>query len=188
MKDYLHEIPKETLTLKNIKCDLKAIYKGYLTAFFVLFPFALIWVKVTQWICEDKIYDKLGYVFWLMPATFFALSVTFLIEYIKGVRGLNKKINIVSDWLIDITEYTPTRRYSRPYYSFAFAKYGTYQLYMGGYEKNYNWSKMYSMSNEGIYNYSHTDDDFYLVLSGGKKPHILLIYNKKLFELKENII
>ena len=42
------------------------------------------------------------------------------------------------------------------------------------------------MSNQGIYNYSHIDDDFYLVFSNDKKNNLLLIYNKKLFDLKEN--
>lgn len=66
-------------------------------------------------------------------------------------------------------------------YHFQFARYGDYRVP----KKNYTWSKGFSMSDRGVYNYAVHGDEFYLVLS---KPHsgkILFAYNTKMFELKE---
>ena len=190
MKDYLNEIPKETLTLKNIEYDLKQIYKGYLTAFLFLLPFVFIWVLVAKWICEDA-QHKFEYFFWAIPVIFASLPILFLVEYIKGTCNLKQRINIVSDWLVDLVDIDEVQPVGtmclahKVYYSFHFAKFGEYRLNAQSHEcNNYKWSKMYAMSDRGIYNYSQLDDEFYLVLSNNKKPQILLIYNKKLFEFK----
>lgn len=62
-----------------------------------------------------------------------------------------------------------------------FAHYGTYTIP----EKNYTWSKAFSMGPMGVFNGAVDGDEFYLVLA---KPHsgkILLAYNAKLFTLEE---
>ena len=62
-----------------------------------------------------------------------------------------------------------------------FAHYGTYTIP----EKNYTWSKTFSMGPMGVFNGAVDGDEFYLVLA---KPHcgkILLAYNAKLFALEE---
>ena len=122
MSEHLNKIPKETLTIQNIKQDIKEIYKPSIPIFFV--------------------FGILGAILLLLAG------------------------------------------------EFCFAKGGKYRIYLhtaASFEnRHYKWSKMYNMSNQGIYNYSHIDDDFYLVFSNDKKNNLLLIYNKKLFDLKEN--
>lgn len=92
------------------------------------------------------------------------------------------------DWLVDIREDLGyARRHQEPYCEFCFAKSGSYRLRHKDYtNENYKWSKMHNMSNKGIYNSPQIDDEFYLVFLNEKKNNLLLIYNKKLFELKEN--
>ncbi len=185
MKDYLHEIPKETLTIKNIKHDIKKMHETSIAAFLVLVVFGVIFLLIAnEMYTELKIYATL---LGIGGVIFVVCGVLILFIPLLGRRITNKKLVIVEDWLVDIreeSEYYGRRR--RSYYAFYFAKGGKYKLYPNYYGlDNYTWSKIYNMSNQGIYNYSQINDDFYLVFSDEKKNNLILIYNKKLFELKE---
>ncbi len=83
------------------------------------------------------------------------------------------------DWVV---EKLPAKLYSRYHYRpyiLVFAKNGSYGIYK---ELNYKWSKVYALSDEGVYNYTKIDDEFY-VISVGKHKN-LVAYNKRMFELK----
>lgn len=187
MRDYLHEIPKETLTVKNIKQDIKHMYKMNIVP--VLLLGFLSWLML---VCAKELWEdiKIAAIFLCVVALMGIVgSVAILFLPLMGRKITSKKLVIVEDWLVDIREDIEYRHRGpdRPYYEFQFAKGSRYRLYPDIYgDNNYKWSKIYAMSNQGIYNYSQIDDDFYLVFSNEKKNNLILIYNKKLFELKEN--
>lgn len=189
LKDYLHEIPKETLTIKNIKHDIKKMHETSIAASLFLVAFGFVFALIANALWKNATYGELKIyaVFFGVFGVFVILSgISILFLPFIGRKITNKKLVIVEDWLVDIrevSEYYGRRR--RSYYMFYFANGGKYKLYPGYYNNdNYTWSKMYNMSNQGIYNYSQINDDFYLVFSNEKKNNLLLIYNKKLFELK----
>ncbi len=190
MGDYLNKIPKEILTVENIKQDIKEMHKVGVAGVLILwFSAALICgAAVLFWNYEKTVTVLLG----VMAVMFLGIGIILCVFPLIGRKITSKKLTIISDWLVDIkekSEYVPGARYGRRrgYYEFCFAKGGKYKLYTDIYgDNNYKWSKMYAMSNQGIYNYAHIDDEFYLVFSNEKKSQILLIYNKKLFKLKEN--
>lgn len=66
-------------------------------------------------------------------------------------------------------------------YFLYFEKHGEYIIPMS----NYECSEMFSMSDTGLYRYSEIGDEFYLIMAEGKKEQILLVYNKKMFELQK---
>lgn len=187
MRDYLHEIPKETLTIENIKQDIKDMYKMNIVP--ILLLGFLSWLI---FICAKELWEeiKIASIFFCAAGLAGIVgSVAILFLPLTARKITSKKLVIVEDWLVDIREDIEYRHrgHDRPYYEFCFAKGSKYRLYPDVYgDNNYKWSKMYAMSNQGIYNYSQIDDDFYLVFSNEKKNKLLLIYNKKLFELKEN--
>lgn len=189
MSEHLNKIPKETLTIQNIKQDIKELYKPSITTFLVLAILSTIllllagefWAELKIMAIFLAIIGILGVV-----AGIYALFIPII-----GRKITSKNLVIVEDWLVEIKEKIEHGgKYSRAYYEFCFAKGGKYRLYMHTAttfeNRHYKWSKMYNMSDQGIYNYSHIDDDFYLVFSNDKKNNLLLIYNKKLFDLKEN--
>ena len=190
MRDYLKEIPKETLTIQNIKQDIKELYKPSISVFFVFGILgAILLLLAGEFWDETKITSTFAGV---AGVTMIVGGAVNIISPLIGRRIATKKLVIVEDWLVDIREdigYSNYRHRS-PYHEFCFAKGGKYRIYLhttASFEnRHYKWSKMYNMSNQGIYNYSHIDDDFYLVFSNDKKNNLLLIYNKKLFDLKEN--
>lgn len=191
MKDYLNKIPKETLTLENIKQDIKEIYKASVGVFVVLVMLGAILLPIAAWIWEDI---KIASIFFaVVGVTGIVGGIMALFMPLMGRKITSKKLVIVEDWLVEIKEKIEhAGKYSRAYYEFCFAKGGKYRLYtstVDSFDNNhYKWSKMYNMSNHGIYNYSRIDDDFYLVFSNDKKNNLLLIYNKKLFEFKDDIM
>lgn len=70
--------------------------------------------------------------------------------------------------------------YVQKQYKLLFASCGKYAIPTGN---NYKWSKLYCMTDTGVYNYSIPGDKFYLVKMS--KKTIFLAYNTKLFEFKE---
>lgn len=187
MSEHLNKIPKETLTLQNIKQDIKELYKPSITTFLVLAILSTILLSLAS-------------VFWdgLKIMAIF-LAIIGILGVVAGIYALfipiigrkitNKNLVIVEDWLVEINEKVEHGgQYSRAYYEFCFAKGAKFILFKNTTDffenRHYKWSKMYNMSTQGIYNYSHVDDDFYLVFSNEKKSNLILIYNKKLFELE----
>lgn len=189
MRDYLHEIPKETLSYQIIRKELKNNLLHDIVVLFAFTAFAILFL-VLAINFEYAVEPLLFYFFWFCAIVTCAAAIAVIINYIKLIVQFNQKTTVVTDWLVDIKSGVELHagyhhRRTRPYYEFIFAKYGKYRLYTDVYgNTNYTWSKMYAMSNEGIYNYSNIDDNFYLVVTNDKKPRILLIYNQKLFEMK----
>lgn len=190
MSEHLNKIPKETLTIQNIKQDIKEIYKPNVFVLFAsIITGAILLLLSGEFWNETKIMSIFASV---AGGAMIIFGAVILISPLIGRRIATKKLVIVEDWLVDIREdigYYASGN-GHPRHEFCFAKGGKYRLYIhtaNAFEnRHYKWSKMYNMSNQGIYNYSHIDDDFYLVFSNDKKNNLLLIYNKKLFDLKEN--
>ncbi len=172
MRDNLHEIPKETLTIENIKKDIKEVHKLNIIPVLLLLFFS--WIV---FICAKEFWDEIK-----IMAIFLGVvgvagvtgSVLMLFMPLIGRKITSKKLVIVEDWLVDIREKLEINpgRYNRNrlYYQFAFAKGSKHRLYQDVYEvDNYKWSKLYNMSNQGIYNYSQVDDEFYLVFTNEKR-------------------
>ncbi len=190
MKDYINEMPRETLTVQNIRNDLKKTHNKTLwivLSFGVLsvLMFAML-VNVNQ---KNMVKDLAYYVSYVLAILVFVCTALEIIFYIRAMVQLKRKITIVTDWLVDMREDVDLRRgmYHRyiNYTELTFAKYGKFRLHTDTYgDTNYPWSKMYAMSNQGVCNYSNINDEFYLVISNDKKPKILKIYNQKLFELR----
>ena len=189
MREYLHEIPKETLTTEHIKQDIKDIYRFDIGVFVMLVMLGSLLMLIGSWIWTDI---KIAAIFFAVVGIASIIGgIFFLFRPLIARKITSKKLVIVEDWLVEIKERVEyAGKYSHPYYEFCFANGGKYMLYMNSaayYDnKYYKWSKMYNMSAQGIYNYSKNDDDFYLVFSNEKKNNLLLIYNKKLFELKND--
>ncbi len=190
MKDFMNEIPKETLTVQNIRDELKQGYKKTFGVVVLLSVVSALLLIMAINISKETSVKYLSFYYtWIMTGLVMLCTVCFIIWYIKAIVQLKQKITIVTDWLVDMREYTDLHsgfHHRHKYYTvFTFAKYGTFRLYTDIYgNTNYTWSKMYAMSNQGVCNYSNIDDEFYLVITNDKKPRILQIYNQKLFELK----
>lgn len=188
MRDYLHEIPKETLTVENVKQDIKNIYKSNIGLFVVLVMFGTLLLLIGSWIWADI---KIAAIFFVVAGLAGIIGgIISLFTPLMARKITSKKLVIVEDWLVEIKERVEyAGKYTRPYYEFCFASGARYTLYMGAAyafeNRHYKWSEMYNMSAQGIYNYSKIDDDFYLVFSNEKKRNLLLIYNKKLFDFKD---
>lgn len=90
------------------------------------------------------------------------------------------KFYITKDKLIRTEEKIVGRRLNRPY-GLYFASYGLYSVLI--WKHHYSWSKLYHMSDDGIYNTALLGDEYYLVIA--EEKNILLAYNTKLFELKD---
>ena len=126
----------------------------------------------------ELIFELLGYAVFAI----FIIAECVLITKAFLSVSLNK-IKVVTDDLVDLKEtdsffritqyYKP--RYSYDYYLY-FRRYGKYII---PYE-NYKWSKLFKMTDEGVYNFSNLGDTFYVVIVG--KNEIGLVYNCKLFK------
>lgn len=172
MRDNLNEIPKETLTIQNIKQDIKELYKPSVSIFFVFVIMGAIFLLLAGEFWDEL---KIMTIFLVvMGISGVVGGIYALFTPIIGRKITSKNLVIVEDWLVEIKEKIEHGgKYSHAYYEFCFAKGGKYRLYMhtaATFEnRHYKWSKMYNMSDQGIYNYSHIDDDFYLVFSNDKK-------------------
>lgn len=183
---------KEILTREIIIKDLKKEYSKNIKSFVI----GLVIFAVFTLIMESVIYamaskDK-------APALMIILTVLFCITFLLFVGYIiwqkllikNIKLQITTDKLVQITESDyrvyPFFRHSRlhinashtPYYLY-FSEYGKFAIPL----QNYNWSKAFACTDKGVYYTSKIGDEFYLAISGGK---IVRVYNKRLFQLKED--
>lgn len=92
---------------------------------------------------------------------------------------------IVEDLLV--LSYEDVERRARREYSKSVRFFVLEFQHMGPYrvpQQSYEWSKLYPMSDEGVFNTSALGDRFYVVyLKNARKPQPLAVYNTKLFEL-----
>ncbi|MBQ8793914.1 MAG: hypothetical protein IJZ63_04125, partial [Clostridia bacterium] len=173
---------KEKLTLKDIKYDLNKNLKGHyaLLALFSLLLFFAILLMVWAFIVISV--PPLQLI--LQGAFLIILSLACVImsgNYILKLHSsLGENGHITVDKLVGFyTTETHGKRH-RTFYHLNFSSYGEYVIN----ENNYCWSKLGPMSAFGVYSTAETGDEFYLVLSKRHSGKILLVYNKKFFELE----
>ncbi len=66
-------------------------------------------------------------------------------------------------------------------YCIRFKRYGVYRIPL---YKQYRWSALFPLTDSGVYNYAHVDDDFYVVLAGKR---VLMAYPADLFTFSQDI-
>ena len=174
---------KEILTIQNIKKDIhNEIKDSYirLAIFSAFFLVMLVLFLVIPNLNLLFLLFKLFFVFGVL--VFLLLLITQIKDLTMLYKNLKSKKCVVKDKLI-------SAEIQEDFYGKAYVK--TYHLNFSGYGEyvikadNYKWSSSFSMSAEGVYNYSNIGDEFYLVLS---KPHtgkILFVYNTKMFKFAE---
>ena len=129
------------------------------------------------------LYLILGLLCAFVPVVLFC---AFFVDRMKAKKRYqyieHKGIEIVEDTLKRAYEDGETRgRRYHLFYVLEFEKHGRVRVSEG---KHYAWSKLYSMSDRGIYNTSVAGDTFYIVrLKGDDTRRVLEFYNAKLFEL-----
>lgn len=175
---------KEKLTIDNIKKDLIVELKecckelvGMAVAFIIVLLLVLI--------CSNSLNTLKAIFLWLLCCCGEAALLVLIVKQIKKATVLYKNLKNNNAIVIDKLIYSETKlkrhgRITVTYYYLCFSQYGKFQMP----DENYKWSSTFSMSAEGVYNYSNNGDEFYLVLS---KPHtgkILFAYNTKMFELE----
>ncbi len=132
---------------------------------------------------------KLTLSFGLMIIMFGIISVVIAICIVGTIiidRALkNGRYRIVTDKIVGYREKDEYSRRSitstRTVYILNFASYGEFRIPAG---ENYPTSKNYCMTAEGVYNSTHPDDEFYLVMY---KNTIIQAYNRSMFKLKDEI-
>lgn len=180
-------IPKEMLTRDNIRRDLRRkLWKSLLLLVLaVLLLVALVYlIAANPVFLISTVYGRLD-----LPGWVYAVAILLVLGFTVWqtwlvICGFRHKLYIVKDVLISSELEKGIRpRTWTPYTdcTLLFSGYGDYEVP----EKNYPWSKEYSMTAEGVYRTSMDGDEFYLVLT---KPHsgkILLAYPAKYFALEE---
>ena len=173
---------KETLTKKNIMIDLKKALNKSIGSFIlalILMFFSLLIVNLAFSIRDlgDLIW---GGIFILLSSAIIIITAIDLYRHLYAYRN---KLNIQHERLVEVKineHYTGGFIPFRQHHNLIFARYGKYYIP----KDNYTWSNEFHMDVKGVYNYSNIGDEYYLILSKDKK--ILLAYNMKLFELKED--
>ena len=177
--------PKEKLTLKNIRSDLrKKLCKEVLLLMVIAVGFVMMVycvAKVPAYLFEDSGRGLPGWFYALMYPIVLGTSVLSVWRLCSGLRLKNR---IVTDRLISAESGSDisVRTYLKTNYcTLHFARYGDYSVP----QKNHTWSKLYPLTCMGEYYHASEGDEYYLVLS---KPHngkILLAYNTKMFTLED---
>ena len=168
---------KEKLTIHNIKTDILNEIKYNRWERIALILLLLAMLVIMFW-APIIIYKVL---FGCLAVIVFCLVAKHILAVIDLYRALHNTHCIVKDKLVGMGEKEHLSRHT--YYKtlhLYFSAYGDYTIP----DENYKWSNCFSMSNEGVYKYSSSGDEFYLVLS---KPHtgkILFAYNTKMFEME----
>lgn len=178
---------KDILTREKIKQDYKSISrKGVLPL--ILGSISLI----TLLALLIYLFLLLGY-FNSFREIFMTLAIILLLYILisiiydtckKQKLMQNNKFYITTDKLVACEEKRTfgggafISSFSKPHILY-FQSYGKYCIPE---YKNYSSSKMFSMNDSGVFNYSNKGDTFYLVICNNK---VVLAYNTKLFELKD---
>lgn len=174
---------KEQVNLKNILMDLRRILKGgYICSVLFAFFFLLFLVVFLSDVSIPLFYKFLCILFIGLLLLCFVLTIVDIIKLHILIR--NKKC-IVKDRLIRTEEHTTyVGKRMVIEYRLIFSCYGEYTIP----DDNYKWSRLYSMSNRGIYDCSDSGDEFYLVLSKPHTGNILLAYNTKQFDMDDSFL
>jgi len=172
---------------KESKCLFLAELPDAIIIFILSFPVFCLSVYLFS---KDSLLIKVLSVFMLViSAVLILIAIMFILKsttlFLKILKG---KIYIEKSILNNKQEEIPgrTRAIFSQYhpYSFYFSDYGEYKIIDHSY---YKWSKVLVMNSERIFANAEIGDEFYLVISDGKKKEILFTYNTKLFEYKDII-
>ena len=175
---------KEELTIQDIKTDLKykIIHKG-LSLILLLFLFLFFLGISFLGFSLLKIYTEFLVVIFLPPTIVLAFMIDEIINIVKLYIVRLNKLCIVKDTLVgmDIVRYRHDyiRRIG---YRLYFAAFGRYEI-VG---TQYKHSKKLCMTKESVYNSSNSKDEFYIVLTKAHTGKIVMVYNYKFFEFKNN--
>ena len=173
---------KEILTIDSIKKDIHNEIKDSYIRLAIFSAFFLVMLVIFLAIPDSNVLFLIYKLFFGFGVLVFLLLLTTqIIDLAMLYKNLKNKKCIVKDKLIsaEIQEDLYGKAYVKTYH-LNFSGYGEYVIHA----ENYKWSSIFSMSAEGVYNYSDSGDEFYLVLS---KPHtgkILFAYNTKMFEME----
>ncbi len=169
---------KEILTKERIQADL--LVPAHLFPWILLFPVAIALPVI------------MGVILWdpsILPLSLcsIGLGYTFIRLLIRQSRVKAGKFTIVQDTLVDKIQnarISATDHRARSMRDLLiFSVYGKcfllYKLY-------YKWSRLYSMRPREVFDDSYIGDTFYLVIfDGDRKKKPVMVYNTKMFELKE---
>lgn len=177
---------KETLTRADIRRDLrrelrKAILLAVvLTECLISLPLLCI-ASLREGIWPE--FDHPIYTWGMYVLTVIAVPVAIL-YLCRVIQAFRTNLFVTTGHLI-AADYEEGR-YKGCSYTWCYLTFSGYDRYavrtIPG-KTHHPWSQLYPLSAEGEYYYASTGDEYYLVLS---KPHsgkILMVYNKKLFEL-----
>ena len=115
MKDYLHEIPKEILTVNNIKQDIKNKHKINIVLVLLLMVLSALITCLVIGLWDES---KIVVIFYGAGGSLLFISgVILLFLPLIGRRITSRKLVIVEDWLVEIKEgYERRGRRHREYY------------------------------------------------------------------------
>lgn len=174
---------KEVLTRAAIRRDLREIYKGGIWSCIRYEIIVLIaYVALFSWFKIFSIQNTL--IFNIVIIILFLLGVIYIALFVHKIHLVQKdKYYILSDTLVGVEDKNDIpHMFLYKLYRLHFASYGVFEIPDG---ENYKWSLKHKMNDKDIFNYSNANDSFYLITMKDKKK-ILVVYNKKLFELNEN--
>ncbi len=184
---------KELLTIETIKKDItRNCLNRHKTMIIILLSFTIpILVMVNFFLCE---FGEISDVIWPL-IIILSLDVFLIFKLLIELKTINNESFVIKkDILISCGEqyqdtvYTVTRPMgtildklfsNNSKYHLNFKCYKTYFIPKG---INYKYTKMFSMWEKGVYNYSTINDEFYIVMTSNEK--ILGVYNTKLFEIE----
>ena len=175
---------KETLTMENIKSDLRKriLYDLSFELNWAILALAT-YLILFGFICLCTSSNSFKLVFTII---FFGIFLLFVIGILTatviGFTAIKKgNITIVSDWVTGTKDYRYRQNPAvRPYvFALIFARSGIYKIPIG---ENYSWSTQHNCQDPVIYELAGINDDFYVVHIGHRKN--VIAYSKKLFALE----
>ncbi len=178
-------IPKETLTIANIRRDLRRrLCKSWVLSALYVFLMAMeiyLFHLEPSLLFEDA-GSRYGMPGWVYLLIFPLVSYLLVKETVLLSCGFRRVPYIVTDRLVSSEgdSYYSSHSWRTAWCTLHFNCYGDYSVP----EKNYSWSKQYAMSAQGVDNLAFEGGEYYLVLSRPHSGKILLAYNAELFELE----
>ena len=190
-------------TKENIVKDYEVIFKKKIvTTFIKLFIFVAYYAFMAWLISLVPIVILINIISNIVLA---ATGVYILWYYIKNIIELykNRKAILNGDYRVTTEKVVNTFKKERrlkflflglflnPVLVFVFIEPIPYRLLFGGLGEYkilngqyYGSSQIYEMNEQGVFNRASAGDEHYLVLCG---ENIALVYNRKMFEYKENV-
>lgn len=177
---------KETLTIENIKKDLKkAVLIQSIGKAWSLLWYPFIYLPLRALIIIK--FDPSSSFKTIFTVVFFAIFGGLLLyDVITAVICLiqikKESFTITLDHVIEKKDKRIGTRYTvaKPY-RFVFAKSGTYSLPYG---RLYSWSNCFSTTAITLFEYTEINEEFYVIRTSVQKN--IIAYRTKHFELKEN--